>query len=113
VDFDENGRVWRIVLKSSSVGLGHAWIIAVWTPMFTNFMHRYISKLKELMDQNGDQNHITAHQELYIGDVIQAAIQNEMKIDSVVFSDGFCLDIGTPQDLVKAVNIIKQDSDFF
>jgi len=63
------------------------------------------------MDQNGDQNHITAHQELYIGNIIQAAIQNNMKIDSVLFSDSFCLDIGTPEGLVEAVNIMKKDSE--
>jgi hypothetical protein len=35
--------------------------------------------------------------------VIQAAIQRDMKIEAVRFSDGVCLDIGTPDALVQAV----------
>jgi glucose-1-phosphate thymidylyltransferase len=111
VDLDEDGQIRRIVIKSSLIRLRYAWIIAVWTPIFTNFMHKYISKLKKIMDQNGDQNHIAGKRELYIGDIIQAAIQHDMQIDSVLFSDSFCLDIGTPEDLIEAVSIIKKNSE--
>ena len=40
---------------------------------------------------------------MYVSDVIQAAIQNNMRVDSVIFNKGNCLDIGTPEDLLKAV----------
>ena len=38
-----------------------------------------------------------------MSNVIQAAIKSNIHVESVLFSDGFCLDIGTPDDLVKAV----------
>ena len=41
--------------------------------------------------------------EVFLGDVIQAAIQNNLRIDNVIFSDFTYLDIGTPEDMVKAV----------
>ena len=34
---------------------------------------------------------------------IQAAIDNGLLVENVIFSDGSYLDIGTPADLVKAV----------
>ena len=45
----------------------------------------------------------TEGQELFMSNVIQAAIKSNIHVESVLFSDGFCLDIGTPDDLVKAV----------
>jgi glucose-1-phosphate thymidylyltransferase len=41
--------------------------------------------------------------ELYVGDVIQAAIDEGMHVNSVVFPEGVCHDIGTPDELVQAV----------
>jgi len=36
------------------------------------------------------------------GQIVQAAIENSLSVDTVVFHDGVCLDIGTPVDLKKA-----------
>jgi glucose-1-phosphate thymidylyltransferase len=43
--------------------------------------------------------------ELFVGDVFQAAIADRLNIETVLFSDGNCLDIGTPDDLAKAIGI--------
>ena len=43
--------------------------------------------------------------EVFLGDVIQAAIQNDLRIEKVFFEDGNYLDIGTPEDMVKAVQL--------
>ena len=43
------------------------------------------------------------HNEFFVGDVVQAAVDNSLLVESVIFSDGAFLDIGTPDDLVKAV----------
>lgn len=42
---------------------------------------------------------------MYVGDVIQAALKDTIQIDSVLFKDGKCLDIGTPEDLIKALQV--------
>ena len=42
-------------------------------------------------------------QELFLGDVFQAAIKDKFNINSVIFSKGNCLDIGTSEDLAKAL----------
>jgi glucose-1-phosphate thymidylyltransferase len=94
VDFDKDGRIRRIVIKSSHVRLRYAWIIAVWTPIFTGFLHKYIADRKHMMEHENNQNLIADKRELCVGDVIQAAIHNEVQIDSVRFSDSDCLDIG-------------------
>jgi glucose-1-phosphate thymidylyltransferase len=44
---------------------------------------------------------LTNH-EIYMGDVIKLAIKSNILVDSVVFENGKCLDIGTPDDLQKA-----------
>jgi glucose-1-phosphate thymidylyltransferase len=43
---------------------------------------------------------------LFVGDVIQAAINNNLKVEGVIFPDSSCLDIGTPEDLKKVVKNI-------
>lgn len=42
------------------------------------------------------------NREVFFSDVINAAMQNDMQVDTMLFSDGNCLDIGTHEGLVKA-----------
>ena len=72
------------------------WGIAVWTPAFTQFLHEYLIPLKA--DGNFSQQ-----PELPIGDIIQAAIIKGLRVEAEPFPDGSYLDIGTPEDLVRAV----------
>lgn len=96
VEMDEDGLIRLIHIKPDRTQHVYAWEIAVWSPAFTHFMHDYVSSRKQI-NNTGEQN------ELYVSDVIQAAIQNNMRVDSVLFNEGTCLDIGTPEDLLKAV----------
>jgi glucose-1-phosphate thymidylyltransferase len=93
VDLDDEGRIREIVIKPAQTDLRYAWCIAVWTPTFTHFMHAYLGDLQKPGDRR----------ELYVGDVIQAAIDRDMRVEAVCFSDGVCLDIGTPDALLRAV----------
>jgi glucose-1-phosphate thymidylyltransferase len=49
------------------------------------------------------QNPPLPRKELAIGDVIQAAIAAGLQVKALPFEEGSYLDIGTPEDLVKAV----------
>jgi glucose-1-phosphate thymidylyltransferase len=99
VDLDAAGRVRQIVIKPAQTTLQYTWIIAVWTPVFTRFMHEYLVPLRaERLDPKA-----VVPRELSIGDVVQAGIDQGMHVETVLFADGSCLDIGTPEALVRAV----------
>jgi len=94
VELNEHGQVLSLQIKPPQTHLLYAWEIAVWTPVFTRFMHDYVSDGPGIY---GSQN------EMHVADVIQAALQDGLKVDSVLFKEGCCLDIGTPEDMLKAI----------
>lgn len=94
VELDSGGRVREIVIKPSSTDLELTWIIAVWTDVFTRFMHDFLSKASAVKNVAG---------ELYIGAVIREGMRAGLFVETVVFSDGNYVDIGTPEDLIRAV----------
>jgi len=90
----EDGRIERIVIKAQQSDLRYSWGIAVWTPVFTNFMHQYLAESKEKA---------IYQPELFVGDVLNKAIQEGIRVEGVFISDKPFLDIGTGDDLLKAV----------
>ena len=94
VELAEDGKIERLVIKPQETNLQYSWAVAVWTPVFTDFMHEYLSTFKETAAQQP---------ELFVGDVFNAAIQKGLKVEGVRISDKPYLDIGTSDDLVKAV----------
>lgn len=102
VDFDEEGRICRIIIKPKKTHLRYTWVNAIWTPAFTQFMHRYLSTLDDVRNQHSTENKISERQELFVGDVIQAAIQDGLRAETVVFPNAKCVDIGTSDGLVMA-----------
>ncbi len=104
VELDEVGRIRQLVIKSSHTYLRYGWIIAVWTPNFTQFMHKYLAAIQARNEQNQTGSNLPGQQELFIGDVIQAAIDKGLPVETVLFPDGTYLDIGTPDELVKAIH---------
>ena len=103
VDLDDDGRIRGIQIKPIQTHLRCTWIIAIWTSAFTCFMHEYILASQRTNDKDKTGTNVNEQQELFVGDVIRAAMENGMKIDSVPFNDGRYLDIGTPEDMVRAV----------
>lgn len=104
VDTDDDGRVREIVMKPSATTLTFGWCFAVWTPAFSEFLHRFLRSdetkrnlgllVSKANDPGGD---------LAVGVVLQAAIKAGLAIQSVTFPHDCYLDIGTPENLVKAV----------
>jgi glucose-1-phosphate thymidylyltransferase len=94
VDFDESGQVRQILIKPAQTDLTYTWMIAVWTPVFTQFMHDYLANVV---------TQAPGQKELFVGDVIQAALLQGLPVQTVLFPIGKCLDIGLPENLVKAV----------
>lgn len=93
VVFDKNGYLKDIIIKPEQSQQIYTWIIAVWTPVFTKFMHG------QLKDKNSPLNHIQG--ELHIGDIVRSAIKEGMNTSYVQFDSGSFIDIGTPAELKK------------
>jgi glucose-1-phosphate thymidylyltransferase len=89
-----SGRVRRILIKPDRTELELAWIAAVWSPAFTIYLHQ---RLADGTDRGSDGR------ELYLGDVFQAAVDDGLHVDSTTFPDGRFRDIGTPDDLLRAL----------
>jgi len=108
VDLDEQGRIKRFVIKPPRTRLRYTWVVAVWTPVFTNFMHEYLIHHQDMEKQNNAERNVQNQRELYLGDIFQAAVQNGINIDTVLFREGSCLDIGTPEDMIRAVKMANE-----
>jgi glucose-1-phosphate thymidylyltransferase len=102
VELDHRGNICSIDIKPDSTKLRYTWIIAVWTPRFTEFMHQFVLKYKKGHAAQTDSN--PKPTEIFVGDVIQAAVNTDINIESVIFANSQYIDIGTPGDLAKAVH---------
>jgi glucose-1-phosphate thymidylyltransferase len=103
VDLDPDGQICGIHIKPEKTNLRYTWLIAVWTPEFTRFMHEYVATLQKRKNTRNEGANVEEDQELFVGNVIQAAIHKDIQIDTVVFPNGEYLDIGSPEDIVKAI----------
>ncbi|WP_299759233.1 sugar phosphate nucleotidyltransferase [uncultured Pontibacter sp.] len=99
VELDQNGEVKTILPKPKESDLTYGWAVACWGPRFTEFMHTYLQQVEEQIHTSG--------QELSVGEVVQAAIREGLLVQSVCFENGTCLDVGTPEDLQKAVRSLS------
>ncbi|MBD1911323.1 MULTISPECIES: sugar phosphate nucleotidyltransferase [unclassified Leptolyngbya] len=108
VEFDETGRVLGIYEKSSFTHLRYMWAIALWQASFTEFLNTFVeARLYDLVGNTPIQTLTTLpnYIEIPIGDVIQASIQAGLQVEAVVFESGWFLDIGTPANLAKAIQM--------
>lgn len=99
VELDRDGRVRAVVTRARQGDSRATWILAVWTPAFTQFMHEHLAAMPVSGLADGRREGV----ELSMSDVIRAAIDEGLTVDSVVFSEGRFVDIGTPEDLVATV----------
>jgi len=100
VDLDDCGQVRQLVIKPPQTHLKYTWGCAVWTPAFTQLMHEY---LLTLQDHQKTGVPLSSRKELFIGDVFQVAVNSGLRVTAIHLSDQPYLDIGTPEDLVTAV----------
>lgn len=96
VQLDHIGRVLSVTPKPHTVLAPLTWILAVWTPAFSRYMHEYLS------EPGGSESEIS------MGHVLRAALAGGVSFDQVTFEQGAYLDIGTPEDLVEAVRRAAQ-----
>ncbi len=112
VDMDDHGRVRAILLKPRETDLKYAWICAVWTPIFTSFLHRVLTSqetrknLGELAKTGADPQG-----DLPIGLILQAAVREGLHVEGLAFPQESYVDIGTPADLFRTVRRYAESKD--
>lgn len=87
VDFDAEDRVRLVLEKPPQTNLCCVLGLAVWTPIFTNFMHEYLTAIEAERLQSDTGNNLLQQQELPMEDVFQAAIDNGLRVEAEVFAD--------------------------
>lgn len=98
LSFGKDGRIQTISMPNpTALDQRIGWSIAVWTPEFSNFMHAFLQEAIK-------QNRLTAPdgKEYVMNHVFQAALDNGLSMEWIMFDDGFVRDIGTPLELLSA-----------
>ena len=91
VELGLDGRILRIEVRPESTTLQYNWLIAVWSPAFTGFLHERVG------ETSGERS------ELQIGAVVQAAVAGGLRVEGVELPEGSYRDIGTPAELAAAM----------
>jgi glucose-1-phosphate thymidylyltransferase len=94
VEVDESGEIKALTIKPQHTKLQYTWGLAVWTSTFSEFLHATVGVSEPAS---------AGKPEMFVGDVIQAAIRKGLYVDSVHVSDHPFIDIGTADDLARAV----------
>jgi glucose-1-phosphate thymidylyltransferase len=103
VDTGKDGKVIEIEIKPKSTRLDLTWILAVWTPTFTEYLSNLLrNDERRMADLSGSRS------DFHLGQVFKLAIADGLAIDSLAFRDGRSLDIGTPDDLALAQEWVNQ-----
>jgi glucose-1-phosphate thymidylyltransferase len=105
VELDRDGHVRDIIIKPIDTHLKLAWISAVWTPVFTEYMRGFVERFGHNSMQVNAKLTQLGRDELFLGDVIQAAVKDGIEVDSLAFEADDYIDIGTPTELVRAIKI--------
>lgn len=92
VEVDPEGRVQAIQVRPPASDLTYNWLLAVWTPRFTRFLHRQVAA-----SRGG------AGSELQLGEIFRRALSAGLTVRGVPFPRGSYLDVGTPEDLQKVL----------
>lgn len=102
VELNDKGEVTAFIIKPSVSKIGYGWIIAVWTPVFTEYLHKHLRSLQH-QREGPSENSAENRPELSVGHVLQAALRDGLRMHGVQFPQGSYLDIGTPDGLSRAV----------
>jgi glucose-1-phosphate thymidylyltransferase len=94
VDFDRDGKVLACIDKPVQTNLCYLWGNACWGPRFSEFLNE---KLNLLL--SGPSPRV----ELVLGDFFQMAVTEGMNVQSIPFTDGSYIDIGSPEELEKTI----------
>lgn len=102
IALDADHRVRAVHLKPRKTRLKYAWLCAVWTPVFTKFLHDFLAARRRSGRGLGGNRRIDPQGDIPVGVVFQAAIHAGLHIEGVTVPTGRYIDIGTPEALTQA-----------
>lgn len=102
VETSHDGRIKKIVINPEMTHLKYTWIIAVWSQTFSHFMQISLNNIDRKNNKTEFNGRRFNKSELQLSDIIQKAIDNNLKVEGVIFSQGSCLDMGTSDGLIRA-----------
>lgn len=92
VEFDDRSyQALYIIDKPEKTPLKYMWGIGCWGPTFTDFLHHYLQRVSP------------PSKEIVLGDIFQAAIEAKLDVRVLPFREGEFIDIGVPEELIRAV----------
>lgn len=97
VDIDSDYNVIEHVDKpNNTTHLKWLWGIACWGPRFTTLMH-------EVLETQGADIALRKGREVVLGDILDIALDIGLRVKGLPFKEGHYIDIGTYEDLSRAV----------
>lgn len=103
VELGEGQSVRRIDIKPERTALQYTWLMATWTPAFSVYLCSYLQREEPGVRDRYLQAGGGRQAEYYMGHVLQGALADGLRVSSVCFDAGTYIDIGTPDDLHRAV----------
>jgi glucose-1-phosphate thymidylyltransferase len=100
MELDDAGRVRRYFVKQRIPHLNTTWNVAVWTPEYTRFMHEF---LRDYLRTND-----APRSEFIIGQVIEAAVDAGLVVQTVSLPNACFLDLGTPEGLSRLPAFLQE-----
>ena len=92
VETDADGRVLSFVDKPRTTDLRLMWGLAVWSPVFANFMHDRLGAIPENA------------KETVLSDIFEMALHAGMHVQGVELNGAVYNDIGTPEEFQRVVH---------
>ena len=90
VSVSDSGLVEKVTPKPGRDNHGWTWVTAAWNSRFGNFLHDILPTAHEITDR-----------ELFVADVINAAIDAKFQVNALKYPDGNSFDLGTPEELTS------------
>lgn len=98
IGLDDDYNVIEHVDKPSTTHLQWMWGIACWGPRFTALLHEVLeTQGLDIAEQKG--------REIVLGDIFDIALNIGLRVKGLPFEDGHYIDIGTYEDLQRAVQL--------
>lgn len=101
ISFNEQGKIQEIVIKQNRPDLKYSWFIALWKPSFTRYLNEYLENLIRINPQGQIVLQDGSAREVFVGDVIQSAIETGLTAGYQIFENGKFTDMGTTAELIK------------
>ncbi len=94
LELDDRGRIIGMEMQPLETSLLHTWALELWAPSYVEFTRAFL--------ENERRQPTAARRELRVAHIVQAALANDLQVETVIFEGGFYTDIGTPDELLEA-----------